>query len=55
MAKLALEYIDNVIRIQTDSITYDKNLKISVFNFKNDLKKSGRFEIEISRIMTKLD
>lgn len=30
MAKLALEYIDNVIRIQTDSITYDKHLKINM-------------------------
>ena len=55
IAKLALENIDNVIRIQTDSITYDKNLRISVFNFKKDTKKCGKFEIKNSRIMTKID
>jgi len=55
IAKLALENINNVIRIQTDSITYDKNLKLNIANFKKDTKKCGKFEIKNSRIMSKIE
>jgi len=41
MALLALKNIDNVVRIQTDSITYDKDIDIEAYLFKRENDKSG--------------
>ena len=52
IAKIALQNIDNVVRIQTDSITFDKPIKLSINNFAIDEKKTGKFEIKNRKIMT---
>lgn len=44
MAKVALEDIDNVVRIQTDGITYDKAIEKDITNLVKDDKKTGRIE-----------
>lgn len=41
MAVIALKNIDNVIRIQTDSITYDKKIDIDEYIFYKEEKKSN--------------
>ena len=47
MALLALKNIDNVVRIQTDSISYDIPIEIKAYLFKRDEKKSGtNFEVK---------
>ena len=47
IAKIALKNIDNVIRIQTDSITYNKSIEIDEFEFIKEEGKSGKnFEVK---------
>jgi len=40
MALIALKNIDNVIRIQTDSISYDKSIDINEYLFIEETDKS---------------
>ena len=54
MAKIALQNINDVVRIQTDSISYKKNIKPMIENFILEEDKTGKFEILNSRRMTKL-
>ena len=51
IAKIALQNIDNVVRIQTDSITFDKPIVLNIYNFAIDEKKTGKFEIKNRKIM----
>ncbi len=55
MAKIALKNIDDVVRIQTDSITYSRNVKPNIPQFNLDEGKTGRFEIKNKKSMIKLD
>ena len=55
IAKIALQNIDNVVRIQTDSITFDKPIKLNINNFAIDEKKCGKFEILNRKIMNKIE
>ena len=55
IAKIALGNIDNVVRIQTDSITFDKPIVLSINNFVIDEKKCGKHEIKNRKIMTKIE
>ncbi len=55
MAKIALKNIDDVVRIQTDSITYSRNVKPNIPQFNLDEEKTGRFEIKNKKSMIKLD
>ena len=52
IALIALQNIDNVVRIQTDSITFDKPIVLTINNFAIDEKKCGKFEIKNRKIMT---
>ena len=52
IALIALQNIDNVVRIQTDSITFDKPIVLTINNFAIDTKKCGKFEIKNRKIMT---
>ncbi len=54
MAKIALKNIDDVVRIQTDSITYSRNVKPNIPQFNLDEGKTGRFEIKNKKSMIKL-
>lgn len=54
IAKIALQNIDNVVRIQTDSITFDKPINLTINNFAIDEKKTGKFEILNRKIMNKI-
>ena len=51
VAKIALQNIDNVVRIQTDSITFDQPIILTINNFAIDDKKIGKFEIKNRKIM----
>ena len=55
IAKIALQNIDNVVRIQTDSITFDKSIVLNINNFAIDEKKTGKFEIKKRKIMEKVE
>jgi hypothetical protein len=55
IAKIALQNIDNVVRIQTDSITFDKPIVLTINNFAIDEKKCGKFEILNRKIMNKIE
>ena len=55
IAKIALQNIDNVVRIQTDSITFDKPIVLNINNFAIDEKKCGKFEIVNRKIMKKIE
>lgn len=55
IATIALKNIDDVIRIQTDSITYSKNIKHNLRNFVLEADKTGEFEIFNMRIMKPLE
>ncbi len=55
MAKIALKNIDDVVRIQTDSITYSRNINPNIPQFILDGKKTGKFEIKNKKTMIKLD
>lgn len=55
IAKIALGNIDDVIRIQTDSITYSRNVKPNITNFVLEKDKTGTFEIVNQRIMKPVD
>lgn len=44
IAKVALEDIDDVIRIQTDGIVYSSNIYIDKTNFVKEESKTGRFK-----------
>jgi hypothetical protein len=44
MAKVALNDIDDIVRIQTDGITYSKPKTFDIHNFLPDDKKTGRIE-----------
>ena len=55
IAKIALQNIDNVVRIQTDSITFDQPIKLNINNFAIDEKKCGKFEILNRKIMNKIE
>ena len=55
IALIALQNIDNVVRIQTDSITFDKPIVLNINNFAIDEKKTGKFEILNRKIMNKID
>jgi hypothetical protein len=55
IAKQALKNIDDVVRIQTDSITYSTNVNPKVLNFILDDSKTGEFEILNMRIMRPVD
>jgi len=52
IALIALQNIDNVVRIQTDSITFDKPIVLTINNFAIDTKKCGKFHIKNRKIMT---
>jgi len=41
MALIALKNINNVVRIQTDSITYDKSVDINEYLFIKEIDKSN--------------
>lgn len=54
MAQIALKNIDNVIRIETDSITYDIDIEIDAFEFVKEADKSGcRAEIKGRSLLLK--
>lgn len=55
IAKIALQDINNVVRIQTDSITFDKPIILNINNFVIDNKKCGKFEILNRKIMRAID
>jgi hypothetical protein len=55
IAKIALVNIDNVVRIQTDSITFDQPIKLTINNFAIDSKKTGKFEIKNRKIMVAVE
>jgi hypothetical protein len=55
IAKIALGNIDNVVRIQTDSITFDTPIKLTINNFEIDTKKCGKHEIVNRKIMNKIE
>jgi hypothetical protein len=55
IAKIALANIDNVVRIQTDSITFDQPIKLTINNFAIDAKKTGKFEIKNRKIMVAVE
>ena len=55
IAKIALQNIDNVVRIQTDSITFDKPIVLTNNNFAIDEKKTGKFEIKNRKIMVAVE
>ncbi len=55
IALIALQNIDNVVRIQTDSITFDKPIVLTINNFAIDDKKCGKFEIKNKKIMEKVE
>jgi len=55
IALIALQNIDNVVRIQTDSITFDQLIKLTINNFAIDDKKCGKFEIKNRKIMEKVE
>ena len=50
-AKIALQNINNVVRIQTDSITYNEPIILNINNFVIDEKKTGKMEILNRKIM----
>ena len=52
---IALQNIDNVVRIQTDSITFDKPIVLTINNFAIDTKKCGKHEIKNRKIMEKVE
>jgi hypothetical protein len=54
MAKIALQNINDVVRIQTDSISYKRNIKPIIENFILEEDKTGEFEILNSRRMIKI-
>ena len=51
IAKIALQNINNVVRIQTDSITYNEPIILNINNFVIDEKKTGKMEILNRKIM----
>lgn len=55
IAKIALANINDVVRIQTDSITYSTNIKPNITNFVLEADKTGLFEIFNQRIMKPID
>jgi hypothetical protein len=55
IAMVALQNIDNVVRIQTDSITFDKPIILTINNFAIDEKKTGKFYIKNRKIMNKIE
>ena len=55
IAKIALQNIDNVVRIQTDSITFDSPIILTIYNFAIDEKKTGKFQILNRKIMNKIE
>jgi len=55
IAKIALGNIDNVVRIQTDSITFDQPIKLTINNFAIDEKKCGKHEIVNRKIMHNIE
>ena len=55
IAKIALVNIDNEVRIQTDSITFDKPIVLNINNFAIDEKKCGKFHIKNRKIMEKVE
>ena len=52
IALISLQNIDNVVRIQTDSITFDQPIVLTINKFPIDDKKTGKFEIKNRKIMT---
>ena len=55
IAKIALQNIDNVVRIQTDSITFDQPIVLTINNFAIDDKKTWKFEIKNRKIMVAVE
>ncbi len=55
IALIALQNIDNVVRIQTDSITFDSPIVLNINNFAIDDKKCGKFQILNRKIMEKIE
>ena len=55
IAKIALQNIDNVVRIQTDSITFDQPIILTINNFAIDEKKCGKHKIKNRKIMNKIE
>lgn len=55
IAKIALANIDDVVRIQTDSITYSTDVKPKIINFVLESDKTGTFEIFNQRIMKPIE
>lgn len=55
IAKIAMDNIENVVRIQTDSITFDTNPMLSIYNFQIDDKKTGRFEVLNRKVMRRIE
>ena len=51
IAKIALQNINNVVRIQTDSITFNEPIVLNINNFVIDEKKTGKMEILNRKIM----
>ena len=51
---IALQNINHVVRIQTDSITFEPPIGLTINNFAIDEKKCGKFEIKNRKIMTQI-
>ena len=49
IAKIALQNIDNIVRIQTDSITFDQPIKLTINNFAIDDKKLENLKSRIKK------
>ena len=55
IALIALQNIDHVVRIQTDSITFDQPIVLIINNFAIDTNKCGKHEIKNRKIMNKIE
>ena len=55
IAKIELQHINNVVRIQTDSITFDTPIILNINNFVIDEKKTRKMEILKRKIMRPID
>ncbi len=55
IAMIALQNIDNVVRIQTDSITFDSPIVLNIINFAIDGKQCGKFHIKNRKVMEKVE
>ncbi len=55
IALIALQNIDHVVRIQTDSMTFDQPIVLTINNFAIDTNKCGKFHIKNRKILEKVE